>query len=538
MKKFLLLTTLMLLTSCKTAERPVTELQDISFTSDCSYIYTEDETLSVKLPVEPIPDDATGYTLSYASDNPHITIDENGTVKSDGTPVDATVTVTYGAITKTHGISVIDKVESFSLSQSEISLFADRPEPVTLSVVCDENFLKYVTWYSDNESIAYVDNGTVIPNGVGTTSIYAQMPDGKYTAKCTVYVGLYDVSIRSVFITNAIDKVRIGEEYKLSAYVYPEIVKDKTVIWTSSDSNILSVDRNGTVHGIASGTARLTAETTNGKTDSFDITVVPQSDTSGYKIVSKSVSERIAALSGTPEFKSYSYTLADITERQMLCEPQPVHYDDDRAAEYGEVYNALNPQSNASGYGKYQFIDLSHQNGIDIDTLNRYLHGKGVLEGKGVQFKEAADRYKLSELYLVTHACLESGSGTSKLATGVDVNGTVVYNVFGIGAYDAGAVKYGSEYAYNMGWTSVDAAIDGGARWISENYINNTSYRQNTLYKMRWNPDSPGEHQYATDINWAKAQAEILKTMFDAFPTAELNYEIPLYNGEKEFELR
>ena len=120
------------------------------------------------------------------------------------------------------------------------------------------------------------------------------------------------------------------------------------------------------------------------------------------------------------------------------------------------------------------------------DVLDNYLKGKGVLSGKGKQFKEAADKYGISELYLVTHACLETGDGFSTLASGVLVNGVTVYNVFGIGAYDENAVKYGSEYAYNYGWTSIDEAIDGGAAWISANYINNPHYRQNTLYKMRW----------------------------------------------------
>lgn len=539
MRNFLFLLIIpLLLTACKKTDNTDVqiELEDIVLSSEYSYIYIEDKTLQTDLPIKTVPENASGYEISYATDNPHITVDENGTVTSDGTPTDVVITITCGDIVKTHNVSVIDEITGFSLSQSQASFFADRPEPVTLSVMCDPEFIKYVTWYSDDESIAYVDNGTVIPNEVGTTSVYAQMPEGRYTAKCTVYVGLYDVSVRSVFITNAIDKIRSGTDYKLSAYVYPDMVKDKNVIWKTSDSTVLYVTSDGTICGAEPGTATITVEAANNKTDSFDITVVPSTDTSGYKIVSKSVTEHIAELSGTPEFKSYGYTLEDMTDYQMSCEP--VNYDNDRAAEYGEVYNALNPARNASGYGKYQFIDLSHTNGIDADTLNSYLNGKGVLTGKGEQFKAAAERYNLSELYLVTHACIESGSGTSQLASGVEVNGTVVYNMFGIGAFDENAVKHGSEYAYSMGWTSIDAAIDGGARWISENYINNPSYRQNTLYKMRWNPDSPGEHQYATDINWALGQAKILKTMFDSFPDAELTYEIPLYNGEKEFDLR
>ena len=59
------------------------------------------------------------------------------------------------------------------------------------------------------------------------------------------------------------------------------------------------------------------------------------------------------------------------------------------------------------------------------------------MKGMGAAFIEAAKEYNVSEVYLVAHACLESGNGTSQLATGVEVNGTTVYNLFGIGAYDA-----------------------------------------------------------------------------------------------------
>jgi type VI secretion system secreted protein VgrG len=71
----------------------------------------------------------------------------------------------------------------------------------------------------------------------------------------------------------------------------------------------------------------------------------------------------------------------------------------------------------------------------------------------------------------------------------------------------------------------------GGAEWISKNYINSG---QNTLYKMRWNPDRPGTHQYATDVAWASKQAKTLKNMFSAFPNAELSFEFPIYQDQSE----
>ena len=154
------------------------------------------------------------------------------------------------------------------------------------------------------------------------------------------------------------------------------------------------------------------------------------------------------------------------------------------------------------------------------------------MKGMGAAFIEAAKEYNVSEVYLVAHACLESGNGTSHLATGVEVNGTTVYNLFGIGAYDANPVGNGSQRAYSQGWTSVESAIKGGAKWISENYVNSPDGRQNTLYKMLWNPENPGTHQYATDIGWAVKQAVSIEKIFSSFTDATLSFDVPVYSGQ------
>ena len=507
------------------------------YTEKSAYIiYTGSDNTSIGLGAVKFPLNSTD-ALSYSSDNEHVTVTDAGIITSDGEPCAANITINAGNVTVTRPVYVSPPLTRFALSSSKAELFADKPEPVTLSVVTEPDGIAggMIEWYSGDESIAHIDpTGRVLPNGVGTTSVYAQTVDGEYTAKCTIYVGLYDVTLKAVFITNATDRIKTGTEYKLSAYLYPDNVKDKTMTWKSSDSTVISVDPDGTLHAAEPGKAIITVTAANGRTDSFEIESSPEAG--DYNVVSKPVSQRLSEFSGVPQFVKYGYTIDDMTDLQMTREP--VVYSENRAPSHDELRRAIDPASGASAAGKYQFIDLSQSNGMDATILDRYLTGKGVLDGKGQQFLDAAKRYGLSEIYLVTHAVLESGSGTSQLASGVEVNGTVVYNIFGIGAFDAGAVRYGSEYAYGMGWTTVDAAIDGGARWISENYINNTSYHQNTLYKMRWNPDKPGEHQYATDIAWATAQARIIKSMFDAFPDAELHYEIPLYNGESEFDLK
>ncbi|ECD6517482.1 mannosyl-glycoprotein endo-beta-N-acetylglucosamidase, partial [Salmonella enterica subsp. enterica] len=130
---------------------------------------------------------------------------------------------------------------------------------------------------------------------------------------------------------------------------------------------------------------------------------------------------------------------------------------------------------------------------------------KGILAGKASAFVTAANAYGINEIYLISHALLETGNGTSTLANGVKVNGKTVYNMYGIGAYDGSAISSGAQYAYNAGWFTPEAAIIGGAKFIAQGYVN---AGQDTLYKMRWNPDAAEKtgnatHQYASDIGWA-----------------------------------
>lgn len=232
------------------------------------------------------------------------------------------------------------------------------------------------------------------------------------------------------------------------------------------------------------------------------------------------------------------------------------------SATQDDIEKYVNPEYFQDDYGKYQFLKLNFTYGVSADDLNKLLVGKGVLEGKGQVFLNAAKTYDLSPIYLVSHALLETSNGTSVLANGVlvsqtnklaivkDANGNssvvtstnpinvtpkIAYNIFGIHAYDykpielKSPVVYGSEYAYSQNWFTIDDAIMNGASWIASWYIHNTTNNQDTLYKMRWNPQNPGTHQYASDVAWAYKQIVNLKTLADQCPNAALVFDMPRY---------
>ncbi|MFO7176692.1 beta-N-acetylglucosaminidase, partial [Enterococcus faecium] len=70
----------------------------------------------------------------------------------------------------------------------------------------------------------------------------------------------------------------------------------------------------------------------------------------------------------------------------------------------------------------YQFLDISKSAGTTATTLNKILASKGTLSGQGQTFVDAGSMYGVNEVYLVAHAFVETGRGTSLLAQGVPVD--------------------------------------------------------------------------------------------------------------------
>ena len=187
----------------------------------------------------------------------------------------------------------------------------------------------------------------------------------------------------------------------------------------------------------------------------------------------------------------------------------------------------------------FQFLVLSGSAGTRVEDLAVLLKGKEILDGTEKAFMEGSKAHNINEVFLVCLALHETGNGTSSLAIGweyPDVDNlfpekdyVTVYNMFGIGARDSNPIYLGSKHAYEQRWFSPEEAIVGGAKFAGENYINHSTYKQDTLYKMRWNPANPGTHQYATDIGWAVNQVNRIKSLYDQLNNYTLHFDIAKY---------
>lgn len=83
--------------------------------------------------------------------------------------------------------------------------------------------------------------------------------------------GTAEVAVTSVTVTPATLTLTVGESDSLSAQVLPADATDKTVTWSSSDTDIATV-ADGTVTAVAAGTATITAAA-GGKSGSCTVTV-------------------------------------------------------------------------------------------------------------------------------------------------------------------------------------------------------------------------------------------------------------------------
>ena len=151
------------------------------------------------------------------------------------------------------------------------------------------------------------------------------------------------------------------------------------------------------------------------------------------------------------------------------------------------------------GLSIHSDLDAGQKIALNADDMNRIIDGwtshlaeDSLLKGHGEAFIIASRETGLDPVYLLAHAIIESGSGTSYLAR-------TKYNFFGINAVDNNP-----GLAYNMG-NSVDQGIIAGACWIKDNFYDNG---YTSLYAM-----SMGG--YASNPRWASDIVSVYNNAID-----------------------
>lgn len=279
------------------------------------------------------------------------------------------------------------------------------------------------------------------------------------------------------------------------------------------------------------------------------MTVSYQAENDTYAIEGKKVT-----FSGSKVKTKYAYSMKTFAKKE---------YQVAKKASYATYLKLVDPAKDTTR--NFKFLRIDRYRSVNKEKFTAYYQyliedycreigispKKSCLYGKAEVFLEAAKKYQLDPVYLVSQTFLESAYGTSRLASGNVIKKIAypdfrrtssgkfktkklktkvkVYNLYGIKAYDADPFVGGTSYAYYKKWTTVKRAIYGAASYLRSNYIHG-SYRQNTIFKMRFTFRKTLWHQYATSPAYAENIGYRMYLMSSCYAkSAKFVYDYPKY---------
>ncbi|MEM9141477.1 MAG: Ig-like domain-containing protein [Bacteroidota bacterium] len=240
-----------------------------------------------QLSADVLPSDATDGSVTWTSSYESIaTVDANGLVSTVAQGL-ATITATTndGDFQDTSEITVMTPVAvtGVNLIPETLTVILGGIQQLNAEVLPLDATDTSVTWTSSDENIAVVDSsGSVTAVALGSATITVTTNDGSFQDTSEVTIAPVPVMVTGVSLSPDTATILLGETQQLNADVLPVDASDGSVIWTSSDGGIATVDSNGLVTAVAQGSATITVTTNDGgfqKTSEVNVTPVPISVT-------------------------------------------------------------------------------------------------------------------------------------------------------------------------------------------------------------------------------------------------------------------
>ena len=215
---------------------------------------------SLTLHATVLPADATDKTVNWTSSNPNVaTVSSMGivTAKAAG---NTTITATTAVSGKTATCSVIvatKLVESITVTPRTANLDVGGTLTLEATITPADATVKTIRWSSDDTTKATVnDRGVVTGLAAGTVNITATTLDGNKTSSCTVT--LASVPLTGLTVEPVSAEIAVNRTLELQVTFIPANASNKTINWTSSDSTVASVSKDGVVTGLKAGEVTIT----------------------------------------------------------------------------------------------------------------------------------------------------------------------------------------------------------------------------------------------------------------------------------------
>lgn len=187
----------------------------------------------------------------------------------------ATVTVSAEGQSKTFTVEVSAvPVENVTLSADKLVIQSGRTEKVNVQISPENASYKNVTWVSENEDIAVVDNyGNIKAKSAGETKVYVKSHND---ISSYVNINVYEVFPEQIEINSKEIELDINETYKMTVKVLPENTNNSNLTY-ECDNDIVTIEDDGTIVPSKTGKSVITVTTVNGISEIVYVNVYSKS---------------------------------------------------------------------------------------------------------------------------------------------------------------------------------------------------------------------------------------------------------------------
>ena len=213
------------------------------------------------LPEQSVFVTTTAQTFTYTSTTPINQADNRTIFSFRMGKLPTGVSVWFDDVVITMGIPVA----SVSVSPTTALVSVGATVQLSSTVLPTDATNKMVNWTSADNNIATVDaSGLVTAKSAGSVRITATTEDGNRTSYADITVQTGAIAVTGVSLSPTSASINTGETKQFSAVVTPLGASNKTVVWSSDNEAVATVDANGLVKAIAKGTATISATTQDG----------------------------------------------------------------------------------------------------------------------------------------------------------------------------------------------------------------------------------------------------------------------------------
>lgn len=363
--------------------------------------YTLENNSSFQLEAYVKPDNARNKSVTWSvqgisanyisvSDTGLVTAKKTGTARVLATTVEKKLTASCIVTV----VAQIVPVTSVSLNNTVLSVKQGKTATLTASVYPSNATNKYVSWSSSNTNVATISNsGVITAVNQGSSTITVTTNDGHKTATCVVTV-TEPTRVTSVSLDKSSLSLKVDRTSSLIANVLPSDAYDKSISWSSSNTNVATVNNNGEITAKAVGTTTITATTTDGGfTANCSVTVEEKGAADEWTVLIYMCGSTLETESANKYVQGMPYTrcgLATCDIREIIETPNKP----DDVNIVIETGGAQTWTTNANG---------KYSNGYDIS--NKYIQRHHVENGK-IVLDEGQD--KITNEYMGKQSVLQS----------------------------------------------------------------------------------------------------------------------------------